>query len=143
MQERIKLTSVPCRKHIGSKVPREEKYGDLMTADHKVLNEECESRNCHRFSVVVQDLATRWLQSYPSKSKSSQETEKFSDVSRSSCQAESENSLEFIKAIEDLSWNPCTSMPNRSETKGVAERAVRRATEGTSAVLVQSGLDEK
>ena len=51
--------------------------------------------------------------------------------------------MEFGKACEDLSWNHCTSTPHRSETNGIAERAVRRVTEGTSAVLSQSGLDEK
>ena len=54
-----------------------------------------------------------------------------------------DNSLEFGKACEDLSWNHCTSTPHRSETNGFAERAVRRVKEGTSAVLLQSGLDEK
>ena len=36
-----------------------------------------------------------------------------------------DNSLEFGKACEDLSWNQCTSTPHRSETNGIAERAVR------------------
>ena len=49
--------------------------------------------------------------------------------------------MEFGKACEDLSWNHCTSTPHRSET-GIAERAVRRVKEGTSAVLLQSGLNE-
>ena len=53
-----------------------------------------------------------------------------------------DSSLEFGNACEDLSWNLCTSTPHRSETNGVAERAVRRVKEGTSAVLLQSGLDE-
>ena len=53
------------------------------------------------------------------------------------------NSLEFGKSCEDLSWNHRTSTPHRSETNGIAERAVRRIKEGTSAVLLQSGLDEK
>ena len=44
--------------------------------------------------------------------------------------------------VEDLSWNHCTSTPHRSETNGIAERAVRRVKEGTSAVLLQSGLNE-
>ena len=35
------------------------KIGDLITADHKVLSEDCESRNNHRCAVVVQDLATQ------------------------------------------------------------------------------------
>ena len=34
------------------------------------------------------------------------------------------------------------STPHRSETSGIAERAVRRVKEGTSAVLLQSGLNE-
>ena len=38
--------------------------------------------------------------------------------------------------------NHCTSTPHRSETHGIAERAVRRVKEGTSAVLLQSGLNE-
>ena len=50
--------------------------------------------------------------------------------------------LEFGKACEDLSWNHCTSTPHRSETNGIAERAVRRVKEGTSAVLLQSGPNE-
>ena len=53
-----------------------------------------------------------------------------------------DNSLEFGKACEDLYWNHCTSTPHRSETNGIAERAVRRVKEGTSAVLLQSGLNE-
>ena len=35
------------------------------------------------------------------------------------------------------------STPHRSETNGIAERAVRRVKEGTSAVLLQSGLDNE
>ena len=53
-----------------------------------------------------------------------------------------DNSLEFGKSCEELSWNHCTSTPHRSETSGIAERAVRRVKEGTCAVLLQSGLNE-
>ena len=35
-----------------------------------------------------------------------------------------------------------SATPHRSETNGIAERAVRRVKEGTSAVLLQSGLNE-
>ena len=45
--------------------------------------------------------------------------------------------FKFGKACQDLSWNHCTSPPHRSETNGIAERAVRRVKEGTSAVLWQ------
>ena len=50
--------------------------------------------------------------------------------------------MELGKACEDLSWNHLTSTPHRSETNGIAQRAVRRVKEGTSAVLLQSGLNE-
>ena len=55
-------------------VPRAENFGDLITADHKVLSDICESRNNQRYAVVMQDLATQWIQSYPCKTKTSQET---------------------------------------------------------------------
>ena len=54
-----------------------------------------------------------------------------------------DNSSEFGKACEDLSWNLCTSTPHRLETNEIAERAVRRVKEGTSAVLLHSALGEK
>ena len=122
------------------------KFGDLITTDHKVLSEGCECRNNHRYAVVVQDLATLWIQSYPCKTKTSQETErslqKFLEPNRKPNVIYTDNSLDIGKACEDLSWNHCTSTPHRSETNGIAERAVRRVKEGTSAVLLQSGLDE-
>ena len=144
--QRTKITRVPCRRRIGGAVPRAEIFGDLTTADDKVLSEKCESRNNHRYAVVVQDLAIQWIQSYPCKTKTSQETErslqKFLQPNRKPTVIYTDNSLEFGKACEDLSWSHCTSTPHRSETNGIAERAVRRVKEGTSAVLLQSGLDE-
>ena len=62
--QRTKITRAPCRRRNGGAVPRAENFGDLITADHKVLSESCESRNNHRFATVVQDLATKWIESY-------------------------------------------------------------------------------
>ena len=141
--KRIKITRAPCRRRKGEAVPRAEKFGDLITADHKVFSDNCESRNNHRYAVVVQDLATQWIQAYPCKTKTSQEPQrslqKFLEPEKKPKVIYTDNSLEFGKACEDLSWNHCTSAPHRSETNGIAERAVRRVKEGTSAVLLQSG----
>ena len=141
-----KITRASCRRRNGEAVPRAEKFGDLITADHKVLSDNCESRNKHRYAVVVQDLATQWIQAYPCKNKTSQETQrslqKFLEPDRKPKVIFTDNSLEFGKACEDLSWNRCTSTPHRSETTVIAERAVGRVKEGTSAVLLQSGLNE-
>ena len=65
--QRTKITRAPCRRRIGGAVPRAEFFGDLTTADQKVLSVGCESRNIHRFAIVVQDLATQWIQSHPCK----------------------------------------------------------------------------
>ena len=50
--------------------------------------------------------------------------------------------MNLAKLVKISPRNHCTSTPHRSETNGIAERAVRRVKEGTSAVLLQSGLDE-
>ena len=144
--QRTKITRAPCRRRIGGAVPRAENFGDLTTADHKVLSVSCESRNNHRYAIVVQDLAFQWIQSYPCKTKTCQETQrslqKFLEPDRKPKVIYTSHSLEFGKACENLSWNHCTSTPHRSETNWIAERAVRRVKEGTSAVLLQSGLNE-
>ena len=72
--QRTKNARATCRRHIGGAVPRAENFGDLITADHKVLSDNCESRNNHRCAVVVQD--TQWIQAYPCKTKTSQETQR-------------------------------------------------------------------
>ena len=74
--KRTKITRAPCRRRNGEAVPRAVNFGDLITADHKVLSDNCESRNNHRYAVVVQDLATQWIQAYPCKNNTSQETQK-------------------------------------------------------------------
>ena len=135
--QRTQITRAPCRRRNGGVVPRAENFGGLITADHKVLSENCESRNNHRYAVVVQDLATQWIQAFPCKKNVSGNRKELAKVLGAR-----DSSLEFGKACEDLSWNHCTSTPHRSETNGIAERALRRVKEGTSAVLLQSGLNE-
>ena len=82
-------------------------------------------------------MATQWIQSYPSKTKSSGNAQEVTKV------IYTDNSVEFGKACEDLSWKSLYVTPHRSETNVIAERAVCRIKERTSAVLLHSGLDEK
>ena len=103
---KMKITSACCRRRIGTVVPRAEHFGDLITADHKVLSKGSESRDNHRYAVVVKDLATQWLQSYPCKTKT------FPKV------VHTDNCLEFGKYCADISWNHCTSTLHRSEQTG-------------------------
>ena len=113
--KRTKNARAPCRRRNGEAVPRAVNFGDLITADHKVLSDNCESRNNHRYAVVVQDLATQWIQAYPCKNKTSQETQrslqKFLEPERKPKVIYTDNSLEFGKACEDLSWNHVYTTP--------------------------------
>ena len=119
------MTWALCRRRTGEAVLRAEKVGDLMTADHGVLSEEGESRNNHRYAVVVQDPATQYVQSFPCRAKTLHVTEKeFVDVFEPDRKPEvvyTDTSLEFGKACEDLSWNHRTSTPHRLRQNGIAE----------------------
>ena len=141
-----RITRAPCRRRKGEAVPRADNFGDLITADHKVLSDNCESRNNHRYAVVVQDLATQWIQGVSVQkqnfTRNPAQLAKVPGAREEPKVIYTDSSLDFGKACEDLSWNHCTSTPHRSETNGIAERAVRRVKEGTSAVLLQSGLNE-
>ena len=116
---RTRMTRAPCRRRTGEAL---EKFGDLIPEDHNVLNEEGESRNNHQYAVVVQDLATQWIEWKVLRAVAKKKKTSY---------------------LYGQSWNHRTSTLHRSETNGVAERAVRRVKEGTSAVLLQSGLNEK
>ena len=123
---RTKITRALCRKSTGTVVPRAGKYGELTTTDHKVLGEGCASRNNHRYAVVVQDLATQWIQSYPCKTKTSQETQlslqKFLEPTKKPKVIYSGNSLQFGKPCEDPSWNHCTSQHHTNRRLMVLRR---------------------
>ena len=125
---RTKMTRAPCRRRTSEALPGAEKFGDLITADHKVLNEDGESRNNHRYAVVVQDLATQWIQSYLCEDKNfSEDGKEFAKVSRAVAKTKSYLYGQFIgiwKSCEDQSWNHRTSTSHRSETNINAERAV-------------------
>ena len=111
------------------------KFGDLITAEHKVFNGGSESRNNHLFAVVVQVLVTKWTEN---------NLRKFTETV---AEAKSYSYVQFIriwrKSCEELSWNHRIATPHRSETSGIADWAVRWVKEGTSAVLLQSGSNEK
>ena len=50
------------------------KFEDLITADHKNLNVEDESRSGHKNDPVAQDCFTNWTHSYQMKTKETSET---------------------------------------------------------------------
>ena len=106
---KTKITRASCRRRAGPVVPKAENFGDLITADHKILSKGSESRDNHRDAVVVQDLATQWLRSYPCKTKTSQETPKnlvnFLEPTGKPKVIYTDDSLEFGKVLESLYVN--------------------------------------
>ena len=102
--KRTKITRGSCRRRNGEAVPRAVNFGDLITADQKVLRDNCESRNNHRYAVVVQDLATQFIQAFPCKTKTSQETQrslqKFLEPERKPKVIYIDNSLDSAKLVK-------------------------------------------
>ena len=123
------------------------KFADIVSADQKILNEDSESRLHHRYAVVVRDLFADWIQAYPTQSKTAHDTKKslqrFLPLDPKTGTVYTENSLEFVKACDELAWSHDTSTPYRPETNGSIERAFHRVKEGTSALVLQSGLSEE
>ena len=94
---------------------------------------------------MVQDLATQWIQSYPCKQKLHRK--RIRACKRSWSQIGSLKSFTLT-----IPWNAAKPVKislgiialrhHTDQKQMIAERAVRRVKEGTSAVLLQSGLNE-
>ena len=138
--QRTKITRAPCRRRIGGAVLRAENFGDLITADHKVLSESCESRNNHRYATVVQNVATQWIQSYPCKTKTSQETQrslqKFLEPTRKPKVIYTDNSWNLAKLVKI--YHGIIVRQRRTDRKrmGLLREQCVEVKEGTSAVRV-------
>ena len=143
--QRTKITRWPCRWRIGRVVPRAENFSDFhysrSQSSVKVVNLE---------TIIDMQL---WCRTWPlNRSKHIRARPKLLWKQKRACKS-SWSQIESLKSFTltipwnlaklVLSWNHCTSTPHRSETNGIAERAVRRVKEGTSAVLLQSYLDAK
>ena len=144
-----KRNRAQCRQQVHGKpddLPVPKKFADAITADHKISNEDDESRTHDRVAMIVLDRFTQWLQGYPCKTKFSDECVlNFQKFVGPQCKPEhvcTDNSKEFKSSLKELKWLHDTSTTHRSQTNGVVERAVRKLQEGSSCSLVQSGLGE-
>ena len=138
---RTKITRASCRKRTGTVVARAGNFGDFITADHKVLSEGCESRNNHRFAVVVQDLATQWIQSYPCKTKTSQERAYKSSWSRPGNQKSFTLTIPWSLASLVKNYPGIVLRQHYTDQKRVV--LLRERCAESRKGLLQSGLDEK
>ena len=95
------------------RLPEPKKFADAITADHKVLNEDDESRDRDRVALVILDRFTKWLQSYAAQTKEANEVvrafQRFVGPQVKPQHVYTDNSKEFIKALEELNWSHDTS----------------------------------
>ena len=72
--KRTKITRAPCRRRKGEAVPRADNFGDLITADHKVLSDKL--RVSKQSSLRSRGAGSSYSMdpAYPCKNKTSQET---------------------------------------------------------------------
>ena len=145
--KRTKITRAPCRRRNGEAVPRAVNFGDLIKADHKVPSDNCESRK--KSSIRSRGTGSSYSMEQGvsvQKQNFTRNPEKLTNVPG----ADEENQKSFTLTIP---WNSAMLVKISPGTTArlhhtdrrlmvIAERAVRRVKEGTSAVLLQSGLNE-
>ena len=102
----------------GEAVLGADKFGDLITADHKVLSDNCESRNNHRYAVVVQDLATQWIQAYPVQNQNfTRNPEKLAKVSEA--REEAKSHLHYHPHTHDILHTTHPTHPHTLHTQNI------------------------
>jgi len=142
--QRAKMPRVHCRVKHGTGGPVPENFGDSVTADHVILNdEESVGIGGMRYLLVIYDRATRWVDAYPLVTKSADDAYAcfvdFAGPSRRLGYVWSDNSQELVKALRDFVTHG-RSTPYRAETNGIAERMNRTVLEGSRTSLLSAGL---
>ena len=98
-------------------------------------------------ACVIQDAFTEGLQAHPCKTKGAADTfrsfQKFLGPHIKAPHVYLDNSKDVAKASDEMCVCHDTCTPYILASNGIAERAVRRVKEGTSASLVQCGLSDR
>ena len=134
------MTRCPCRRRTGEALLRAKKIGELTTAEHKAVNDGCESRDNHRYSTRSCNSADSIL---------SVQNKGFiwdgKIVKIFGAVKQAKNHL-FTLAVQRNSENHVRRSMESSDfdtssirDKWLAERAVRRVKQGTSGVLLRIG----
>ena len=121
-----------------------QRFGALVTCDHIVLAKlDQYSQHGDTVALVMQDFYTQWIMAYPNEHKDVNDT--FVAMQDFALHDEvlhlySDNASEISKAAIALKWRHSTCTPNRPQSNGAAEQAVRRVLDGTRTILYRSGF---
>ena len=144
--QRAKLTAKPCPRRHRPEEMRAFNFGEIVTADHIIINEDDAGLRGERTALVIKDRGTKWMECHPLPDKSAsvaiQALSHFEGGKSVVEKFYSDNAPELISAAEHMGWTHETATPGRPATNGVAERAVRSVLEGSHATLSHAGLGE-
>ena len=130
------------KKRAGKFVPTE--FCHLGTADHFDAKKELSqgaSGQC--WGLVIKAPGIDWLSGYSAWCKDTMETSACLNhyAGREKLQMfHSDRSGELRKAATELGWPQSKSLPYRSETNAIAERAVRETLDGIRTILLHAGF---
>ena len=92
--------------HEPEDLPEPKKFGDALTADHAIVNEDDRERDRDKVALVILDKFSRWLQSFPCPNKSAKETikafQQFLGPQLKAKHVFSDNSGELIQAMDEM-----------------------------------------
>ena len=100
------------------------KFGDMITADHMVVNEHDSSHDSKRFIVSCYDRATQWPEASPVASKDAHITRAalrdFADTTNPEL-FYSDNAGGLVMTAKSFDWRHDTGTDNRPQTNGVID----------------------
>ena len=144
---RAKMQRKPHRK---KKVPLAERaeaenFGDLVTGDHIVsLGQVDVSVDGKRDAVVLYDVASGYLECFPTVTKNADETiqaiQHFTGPKHGIAHFHTDVASELIAAAKALGLSKGLGTPGVKETNGLAESKVRKVLEAARATMDHAGL---
>ncbi len=112
--------------------------------DHIIFGEGDQSQRKCKVALVCYDRATHWLDSFPAVTNDTtcakQALIEFYGGTLKPQKVYNDNSLELLKACSEPEYPHDTSTLHTPQSNGVSERSVRKVNEGTTNVLLQTGL---
>jgi hypothetical protein len=125
-------------------VPCIENFGDQVRADHVVMRGRTEGQDGQRSALVLQDVATGFVDAFPAPSRTTEECHDAMREFIGKAQLKSlysDNAPELIALGHSLQIPHATSTPYRHQTNSRIERAIGVTLQLARAILLQSGLE--